>query len=581
MRDRILARPARALLMGASMLVLAACGGGGDSAAPTPPPVVVTPPPPPPPPTVDSTKMETRAEAARFLRMAGLGADEDAVTALTDADAADWVVNQMAIAPQSHLEDLASRLVEDDAKNRDSSMLIYERLIGSDAQLRTRMAFALSQIFVLSDRDDFHRGYDLANYYDILNRNAFGNYRDILGEVTTNPMMGDYLTFLYNQKGDPNTGRQPDENYARELMQLFTIGLVELNMDGTVKTGADGNPIETYGNDDVVGLARVFTGYALAGTSYRWRDRAPDAWRQPMAMYDEYHSQLEKSFLGTTIPANTPGERSVELALDAVFAHPNVAPFVSRQLIQRFTASHPEPDYVERVAQAFEAGSYTSENGRSFGTGERGDLSATLAAVLLDESVHDDRRVSTEGKVREPVLKFTQFARTYAKPETKVLVDGEWNRLADTSDPITRLGQSPMKSPSVFNFYRPGYVAPGTQTGASGLTAPELQIVGAGSALGYVNFMTDYILRQDDHWEGTIIPDFTEELRLADAPEALINLIDLRLTAGGLSDDTRAAMTEVIEALPIREANADTDRRSRVRMAVLMALTSPEYMALD
>ncbi len=573
-------RPARFLILGASALVLAACGGGGSDSAPTPTPSVVT--PPPPPPAADSmTKMDTRAESARFLRIAGLGADDAVVTALTDADAADWLINQMAIAPQSYLDELSSRLVEDDAKNRDSSMLIYERLIGSDAQLRTRMAFALSQLFVISDRDDFNRGYDLANYYDILNRNAFGNYRELMGEITSNPMMGDYLTYLYNQKGDPRTGRQPDENYARELLQLFSIGLVELNMDGTAKTGADGNPIETYGNDDVVGLARVFTGYALAGTSYRWRDRFADAWRRPMTMYDEYHSELEKSFLGTTIAAGTPGEQSIEAALDAIFAHPNVAPFVSRQLIQRFTASHPQPDYVERVATAFETGRYTSENNRTFGTGERGDLSATLAAVLLDESVHDDVRLSSEGKVREPVLKFTQFAREYAKPATKRLVDGEWNRLADTSDPIEGLGQSPMKSPSVFNFYRPGHVAPGTQTGEAGLTAPELQIVGSASALGYVNWMSDYITRRDDHWEGTLIPDFSQEVALADDPAAMIDLIDMRLTAGGLSQDTRTAMTEVIDALPIRENNADTDRLSRARMAILMAVTSPEYMALD
>ncbi len=576
-------KPARILMLGASALVLAACGGGSGESAPTPPPpAVVPPPPPPPPPAAESiTKMETRAEAARFLRMAGLGADEAVVTALTDADAADWLINQMAIAPRGYLDELSSRLSEDDAKNRDSSMLVYERLIRSDAQLRTRMAFALSQLFVISDRDEFGRGYALANYYDILNRNAFGNYRDLLGEVTTNPMMGKYLTYLYNRKGDPRTGRQPDENYARELLQLFSIGLVELNMDGTPKTGPDGNPVETFDNDDIVGLARVFTGYAFAGTSYRFRDRFPDAYRRPMTMYEEHHSDLEKSFLGTTIPAGTSGEQSVEQALDAVFAHPNVAPFVSRQLIQRFTASHPEPDYVERVATAFETGRYTSDNDRTFGTGERGDLAATLAAVLLDESVHDDVRVSTEGKVREPVLKFSQWAREYAKPPTKILVDGEWNRLSDTSDSITSLGQSPMKSPSVFNFYRPGHIAPGTQTGAAGLTAPELQIVGSASALGYVNWMSDYIVRDDRHWEGAVVPDYTQELALADDPAAMIDLIDMRLTAGGLGSDTRAAMLEVIEALPIRENNADTDRLSRVRMAMLMALTSPEYMALD
>ena len=570
-------------LLGASAAVLlVACGGGGGSSAPvSPAPPVVNPPPPPPPAAEPKTVLETKAEAALFLQQAGFATVAADVDAATGTDAADWVRAQFGRAPHGYRAQLGAVLSRDDAKNRDNTALIWQTMIDSDAQLRARTNFALSQLFVISDRDEFHRGYGLAEYMDILDRNAFGNYRDLLGEVTTSPMMGRYLTFLYNRKGDERTGRTPDENYAREILQLFSIGLVELNMDGTERLDGAGQPIETYTNDDIIGLARVFTGYALAGSSYQWRDRYDDTWERPMRMWDEQHSPLEKSFLGTTIPAGTGGEASVERALDTIFAHPNVPPFVARQLIQRFTASSPSSAYVQRVATAFANGRYTSENGTSFGTGARGDMQATLAAVLLDETVHDARLDANEGKLREPVLKFAQLARTYAKPATRRLVDGEWSFITDTSDPLSKLGQTPLKSPSVFNFYRPGYVAPSTETGAAALTAPELQIVNSSSAIGYANFVTDWINRTDDVWDGKLVPDFAEEVALAEDPQGLADRLDIKLLAGRMSADTRTAIVETLEALPVRDNQTERDRLSRAKLAVLIVALSPEYQVLD
>ncbi|GLQ24616.1 hypothetical protein GCM10007853_24900 [Algimonas ampicilliniresistens] len=564
-------------------LILAACGGGGGGGGTAPPAIIVTPPPPPPPPPTPLAELETKAEAAAFLQTAGLATKAADVDALTGKNASSWITEQLAKPEFGYEALMRARVSIDDVSRRQSSQSMWEAMITSDAELRARMTFALSQITVISNNQFSSRvRYGLGTWLDVLDRNAFGNYRDLMQEVTYSPIMGEYLTYAYNRKGDPDTGRQPDENYAREILQLFTIGLVELNMDGTAKLDSNGNEIETYNNEDVVGLARVFTGLAHAGTDFRSGRRGVDAYHVPMEMYQDFHSTLEKSFLGTTIPANTPGTASVDQALDAIFAHPNLAPFISRQLIQRFTASSPSPAYVGRVANAFETGAYTAEDGTAFGTGQRGDLSATLAAILLDDTVHDGVQDATEGKLREPVLKYVQLARTFAKPDSLRLTIPEYNVFADTSDPTRLLGQSPLKSPSVFNFYRPGYVAPGSETGDAGLTAPELQIVNQASALGYLNFMTRFLIQGDTDRVGIPVPDLSEELAIAADAAALVDLLDLKLTAGRMNATTRTAIVEAVEALPVRDTNSrDTDIRSRVRIAILMTVGSADFVALN
>lgn len=529
---------------------------------------------------VPDTLIETKADASHFLRMAGLGGTDETITELSGTNAVNWVESQLAMPPVGYRNVLGSRVIEDDAKSFQVSQLIYETMAGTDAELRTRMTFALSQLFVVNDSDFFNEGYGLAVWMDTLDHNAFGNYRDLMGDVTRSPIMGAFLTYLYNWKGDPETGQEPDENYARELLQLFTIGLHELNLDGTVRLDGNGQPIPTYDNDDIVGLARVFTGYALAGTSLRWRDRYPDTWERPMMMYDEFHEDREKRFLGTVIAENMQGETSIDLALDAIFAHPNLAPFVSRQLIQRFTASDPTPDYVQRVAEAFESGYFTSDTGVRVGTGQRGDLGATAAAIVLDPSVMDRHNALRDGKVREPVLNFVQFVRAFGQAPTTVL-EPDWNSLADTSSIADSLGQTPLRSPSVFNFYRPGYIAPGTETGAANLTAPELQIVNEGSAVGYINFMFDFIAKESDHWDPILVPDLSDEIALANDAQALVDRLDLILTSGRLRPETRTAIVEAVNALPIRDNNADQDRRSRVNIALMMMVVSAEYMSLN
>jgi len=558
-------------------LILSACGGGGGSGSSSSSAGLGGPtgggtPAPAPAATKFSTELETREEAARFLIQAGFGGTDADIDALVGTDAANWMTAQMR-APVTKTYDamLAAYPTRFDT-DREHSKMLWTNLLTADDVLRQRMMFALSQIFVISDNDFFDEGYTTAQYTDILTDHAFGNYREMIEDITYSPAMGQYLTYYRNRKGDERSGRMPDENYARELLQLFSIGLVELNQDGTPKTGSP----ETYDNDDIIGLAKVFTGLSGSGPSFRWSDQDEDWRRKPLQMFDDEHSPLEKTFLGTTIPADTPGVNSIDMALDAIADHPNVAPFLSRQMIQRFTSSSPSPEYVRRVADAFDAGSFTAPNGRVFGSGQKGDFAAMIAAILLDESVHDDVQEANEGKLREPIVKFTHYARAFDLAD--IDVSAEW-RFNDTSNPNDKLGQHPLRSPSVFNFYRPGYLSPATESGEAGLTAPEFQIVNEGSVLGFSNFMTHYITVRADDPAGNpgFNPDFAAEIALANDPQALIDHLDVKLTAGQLSDATKAEMVDTVSTLLIAADDAETDRLDRVQLALIMMMSSGAF----
>lgn len=580
------ARMARtgAALAFAICLVLAGCGGGGGggSVAPgggsgggatgggggsQPDPV---------------TKIDTPIEATQFLTWATFGGSKSDISALNGRDAADWLAGEFSKSASYTLPTLTAqpRDINANIESNRVDELYWDHIITANDQVRQRMAFALSQIVVYSDaakNDQLMRGY----YQDILIRNALGNYRDLLQEVTYSPAMAEWLTYLRNRKGDPNTGRMPDENYARELLQLFTIGLIELNMDGTPKLDGQGQQIELFDNDDIVGLAKVFTGLSYAGGDFGARPAIGDI--QQLEMYPQHHSELEKTFLGTTIPAGTPGDESINTALDTIFNHPNVAPFVSRQLIQRFTQSNPSPAYVQNVATAFETGRFTADNGRQFGTGQRGDLRATLAAVLLEPTLFDAPAAAgtiTTGKVREPILRFAHWARAFSISNVDA---GNQRRLSDTRSAETGLSQQPFSSPSVFNFYRPGFVAPGTNSGNADLTVPEFQIVNEGSAVGYLNFMTDFAFerspRQDNTYE-TYKPNYADELALVDNPAGLVDHLDDLLTAGRMSDAEKADIVDIISTIEIRTntpENTADDQEDMVQAAVALVLNSPSY----
>ncbi len=566
---------------GALALALAACSGdSGTGAGPGAPPGSPpgSPPPPPPPPAAAATMLDDMDEAARFAIQASFGEDFEGVQDMVGRDAAAWLADQFSRPVVPILPTLILRAGQGQSLDgRPHSDLFYAAMMEGNDPLRQRMVFALSQILVVSDSAMGSRPLQTAYYMDVLSENAFGNYRDLLEDVTYSPAMGEYLTYLRNRKGDPNSGRMPDENYARELLQLFTIGLVELNPDGTVRQGPDG-PVEIFDNDDIEGLARVFTGLSLQGTGFFSGDAAPEGPYRPMQVFAQFHEDGEKAFLGTVIPAGTSGEASIDAALDTIFGHPNVGPFIARQLIQRFTASDPAPAYVARVAAAFDAGRFNAPNGRVFGDGRRGDLQATLAAILLDPVVHGDPAAlgPNAGKLREPVLKFVQWARAFDVSDIRTDIE---SRLDDTSSPSDRLGQHPFRSPSVFNFYRPGFVAPGTLSGEAGLTAPELQVVNESTAIGYPNFITDFILDRTGSSTGppTFVPDYSGEMAIANDAAMLVDRLDMLLTGGQMTDAERSAIEAAVAAIEIIESSAADDRRRRVQVAILMVMGSPSY----
>jgi len=364
-----LTHSARLALLGCAFALSAGCGGGSASSppppAPTPTPAPAPAPPPAAPPSAD--------DAARFLMQASFGPTEADIARVQSLGYAGWIDDQLALPQSPHLPYVkanynAQLFGANFAFVQDS---FWQQAIPAPDQLRQRVKYALSQIVVVSAESGTLANVSdgLANYYDLLGLHAFGNYRALLEAVATSPVMGIYLSHLRNQKADPLTGRVPDENFAREVMQLFSIGLTEINLDGTPKL-VNGQPVETYTNADITGLARVFTGWSWAaqdtsnasfnggGTAYT------DRILRPMQPYPQFHETGTKSFLNVTIPANTPAQASLTLALDTLFNHPNLCPFIGRQLIQRLVTSNPSPAYVGRVSAA------CANNG----AGVRGDL---------------------------------------------------------------------------------------------------------------------------------------------------------------------------------------------------------------
>jgi len=615
-------RPVLAALLGASFGVFMLAGGcsggggsgGGNGPVGVPPPPSPTPPPPPAPPT---GAFATEAGTSRFLTQATFGPRPEEVPALTGTSASDWFLAELAKPASLHTPQLEAyrAMIADPDEDfpalaiQSSTFSFWRNAIEGDDQLRQRMAFALSQILVVSNfggelLTDIPE--PVVGYQDVLVEGAFGNYRDLLEAVTYSPAMGYYLTYMGNQKADPATGRMPDENYAREILQLFTVGVVELQPDGEPLL-QNGQPVELYDNMDVTGLARVFTGLDLDGLDRQrfpsvvdavdeW-DGLEDALLRPMAINESLHSPEAKRFLNCEIAAGTTTANSIDQALDCIMAHPNVGPFVSRQLIQRFTTSVPDPDYVQRVSTAFDAGTYTLPDGTSVGDGRKGDLTATLAAILFDPDVRSEASLTDPqfGKIREPLLRFTHWARAFdadaSRPEYGI-------ELFDLRAPDA-LSQHPYRARSVFNFYRPGHIAPGTESGAAGLTVPELQIVNATSTPGYINFMTFWAFGGQSMippeeleaaleemgvpvdraaLERAFVPDYSDELALANDAGSLVDHLDRLLAYDTLSEETRSAITETLEAQPIDGPGDSEALADRVSLAVLLVMTSPDYL---
>jgi uncharacterized protein (DUF1800 family) len=522
-------------------------------------------------------------EAARFQNQASFGANDAEMAKVRQYGYSAILEDQFLMPSHRTHEGYINTLSASNLSDEHVMQTFWREAATGQDQLKRRVAFALSQIFVISLQDanlqNFRRG--VASYMDMLTRNAFGNYRQLLQDVTLHPMMGLYLSHLRNRKEDPALNRVPDQNYAREVMQLFSIGLYQLNPNGTSMLDGNGQPIETYGPNDIVGLSRVFTGFSWAGcpsTSTNCFNgsgtQSPNREVMPMQSFPQFHSTSEKSFLGTTIAANTSPDPVGDLnrALDVIAGHSNVGPFIGRQLIQRLVKSNPSAAYVGRVAQAFNTGSYQS-GAYIVGTGQRGDLRATIAAILLDTEARTVTS-SDPGKTREPILRLAQWMRAFnARSASGSFFVGT------TDDPATSLGQSPMRAPTVFNFYRPGYVPPNTPIATAGLVAPELQIVNEVAVVGYSNFMRSIV--QNGVGSNTprdVQPDYTAEMALAHDANLLVDRVSLLLTAGSMSAGSRSLIVTAVNSIPYPGANQATARQNRARLAVLFVLSSPDYL---
>ena len=535
----------------------------------------VTPPaPPPPPPPVTISK----ADAYRFLNQATFGATAAEAQSVIALGYEAWIDQQLqrpASLELPHVQQVFATYPPgaDFTRLHEDRVDIWLRhALHAPDQLRQRVAFALSQIMVISQASTLV-GYPwgCASYYDMLAQNAFGNFRDLMENVTLHPAMGVYLSMLGNQKPDAARNIRPDENYARELMQLFTIGLVELNPDGSIKTDGAGKPIPTYDQEIVQGFAHVYTGWTYSGApsfatafpTIAEPDPADAGVSRAACDGHEAAAQLSRCASRASSRQASLPQQDLDDALDNIFNHPNVGPFIAQRLIQHLVTSNPSPQYVERVARKFE----------NDGSGKRGNLAAVVKALLLDSEARAAPTSATAGKLKEPLLRLTQLWRAYDASSQS----GKYNVQNITG----LIGQGPLQAPSVFNFFSPFYAPPG-EIANQGLVAPEMQV-----ATEYLSSLwTDYVfvlafcytttpiqgcppvpdaLRPD-----LVIIDAADERALASNPQALVDAIAVRLVGGPISSTLSTQAQSMVERAPASESAL------RVAEALYLIASAPE-----
>jgi uncharacterized protein (DUF1800 family) len=530
--------------------------------------------------TLGNASPQPSAKAAvRFLQQAAFGPNGDFrnVREVMKKGYENWLRDQFTrpVGLQQPYLDHLKRLRHGKVYAEAKAISWWNRAMddsGKSDPLRQRIGFALSEIFVISDHLEElgNEPSGMLNYYDVLLKGAFGNYRVLLFIVGTHPCMGIYLNHLGNEKGDPAAGTFADENFAREIMQLFSIGLWELNIDGTQKLDATGQPIPTYDNSTIAHMARVMTGFSFGGPKAKEFFYPPENFNAPMRMWDEFHDLGEKTLLnGVQLPGRTAsdpdtgtaGMADFNAAIDCLFHHPNTAPFICKQLIQKLVTSNPSPAYVARVAEKFV----------NNGSGVRGDLQAVVRAILMDSEARNLPVGSiTAGKLKEPYLQTVNLARAFnAKAGNGIYA---LKYLEDVHF------QQPLSAPSVFNFFKPGY-APAGPIAESGLVAPEFQIMNAVTALRLPNYYLSALRNGFNRWgsdnrKEIVRPHFDAELALVEDVPALLRRLDLLLTAGTLSAEQHEVIREALEKI---DSSMWQWKLERVRMAVYLIVSSPEF----
>lgn len=548
---------------------------------------------------------EARRDASRLMRQATFGATREAIDAALNMGTAAWLDDQFAKPATSHFATAKADPINVANPFAAAFQSIWKQFFTAEDQLRQRMGFALSQIYVVSSVNSnvVQAPCGSPSYLDMLNRNAFGNVRTLLRDVTLHPIMGEFLSMKQSAKADPILQTQPDENYPREVMQLFSVGLVMLNVDGTTVLDGNGKPIPTFNEDTVKGFAKALSGWTFAGQNQTqpWRWMYPDiwdpdrailtakacpAWATPMEPWrTKYRSADDTRDIAgpahdmdakqlliypgapyATLPANQAPETDLENLIDNVFYHPNFGPFLGKQLIQRLVTSNPTPQYVQRVALAF------NDNG----AGVRGDLKAVLRAILLDSEARSLAVAAGPqfGKLSEPVVRFVQMHRAFNAKRPS----GYWD-LPPVFHQPTFLNQSPLWAPSVFNFYHPDF-APAGPLSSSQLVGPEFEITTTTSIPGYSEFSKEYMIpgyygnAPDINLQ--IIPDHTYYLSLAATPGALVDELDHVLAAGGMNPAVKVQIVQSIAK--IDGSNSSNPDKDRLYQALWLIINSPDYL---
>lgn len=532
-----------------------------------------------------------RTKAIAFLNRTTFGPINGEINAVIQDGYENWLDTQILLPPTLHLSGIEALLPGDLGQN-ERQRVWWDVALNSQDQLRQRIAFALSEIFVVSDQnsDLWNTPLGMTNYYDILVRNAFGNYRQLLEEITLSPVMGTYLSMRGSTR-DNFSGIEPDENYSREVMQLFSIGLVELNTNGSIKKDSENQPIPTYNQNHIIALAEVFTGWNFAGANQSdpgesepnncawWEWMYPQRnWVEPMEpcvvvrtygdQPDNYHVTTAKTIVGgTVLSANQTAEQDMQQALDTLANHPNVGPFLSLRLIQRLVTSNPSPAYIDRVASTF------NDNG----SGVRGDLKAVVKAILTDAEALNGATASNQdfGKLREPLLRITHLLRVYdATVNTECFETDCW--AGAVYRPERFFGQAALRATSVFNFFKPDYSQPGTIESA-GLLSPEFQITTESQLISLDNFLFSTMVQQgppDFPWQTPYQIRIDTLSPLADQPEALVDQVSEDLLGMPAPVAVREAIAARITSLP---SWADSPTR-RVTETIYYIATSPQYV---
>lgn len=535
---------------------LSACGGGGADSAPP----------------ADTAPKVSTADAVRFLEQASFGPTDQEVKRVQSLGLDAYLRDQFSRDPSQYSgyaylnynssQGCPSTLPAGNTCYRDnySPFLLqnqfFRQAINGDDQLRQRVAFALSQIMVVSGQT-VNEVYGLAAYEQLLRRDAFGNFRTLLYDITLNPAMGRYLDMAHNDKPNPSAGTAPNENYAREVLQLFSIGVNKLNIDGTPQRGSDGEPLPAYDQDIIEGYAHVFTGWTYqAAPNYStpgWNN--PSFYNGTMQEFSSHHDTTNaKTLLDRVLPPQQNQDDDLNAAIDSIFNHSNVGPFIGRQLIQHLVTSNPSPAYVERVATVF--------NDDGSNKHVRGNLQAVIRAILLDPEARGDLKTDPGyGKLREPALFLAAVMRGVGGSS-----DGVYLRSASAN-----LQQDIYNAPSVFSFYPPDFPIQGTE-----LQGPAFAIFNATSSLNRTN--TVLSLLNAPIAPDSSVPDATgTQLNLApwshDAadPQALVDHIDTVFFHQSLSADMRNTLIQTINAID------PNDPDSRARAALYLALSSSQY----